>query len=296
ENMKLKYFISTAFILGVSANAQAQKWFNCKACPAGTYSDGIHGCKTCPAGTYSSAGATSCTSCPKGQYQDGTGATGCKTCSANTHPTSVSGKNCGNYTVNVTGYCQATGSKSSTANPAKVETTTINLGSAGVGQTCTNNVITNCTGKPDHSHYTTKGTCDWACDSNYEKSGNSCNKKESPNDWGYCECHGGGGECDIGGGNCTSSESSSTTVTQRSGCSSGSSSSWKNEATGREGGSGYSCTFRKANITLGTCKCVSGCENCQTTYSTYNNIPEETCKAKESRGDRGGTDCSWSRN
>ncbi|MCR5506986.1 MAG: hypothetical protein K6F04_04020 [bacterium] len=61
--MKLKYFISTAFILGVSANAQAQKWFNCKACPAGTYSDGIHGCKTCSAGTYSSAGSISCTAC-----------------------------------------------------------------------------------------------------------------------------------------------------------------------------------------------------------------------------------------
>ncbi|MCR5506253.1 MAG: hypothetical protein K6F04_00195 [bacterium] len=62
--MKLKYFISTAFILGVSANAQAQKWFNCKACPAGTYSDGVHGCKTCSAGTYSSSvGASSCTAC-----------------------------------------------------------------------------------------------------------------------------------------------------------------------------------------------------------------------------------------
>nr|MCR5506385.1 hypothetical protein [bacterium] len=129
ENMKLKYFISTAFILGVSANAQAQKWFNCKACPAGTYSDGIHGCKTCASSAYSSWGG-----------------------------------NCGPVTRTRTDYCTATGSTSSTAN-SKTVTENGNYGNnCGAGYYCpsgTNKNCTACTNKPDGSYYTTN--CSWAC-------------------------------------------------------------------------------------------------------------------------------------
>nr|MCR5506978.1 hypothetical protein [bacterium] len=110
ENMKLKYFISTAFILGVSANAQAQKWFNCKACPAGTYSDGIHGCKTCTSSAYSSWGG-----------------------------------NCGPVTRTRTDYCQATGSTSSTAN-SKTVTENGNYGNnCSAGYYCPSGTNKNCT-------------------------------------------------------------------------------------------------------------------------------------------------------
>ena len=112
--MKLKYFISTAFILGVSANAQAQKWFNCKACPAGTYSDGIHGCKTCPAGTYSSAGAGSCSTCSAGTYSSA-GASSCSTCKAGT--SSKAGASSCTPCTGIT-YSSTDGATSCTAVPA----------------------------------------------------------------------------------------------------------------------------------------------------------------------------------
>ncbi len=65
-NNKLKLSLITIATI-VSANVNAQTFYQCLPCPAGTYADGGK-CTPCPAGTYSQvAGATSsavCTSCP----------------------------------------------------------------------------------------------------------------------------------------------------------------------------------------------------------------------------------------
>ncbi|MCR5506271.1 MAG: hypothetical protein K6F04_00285 [bacterium] len=154
--MKLKHLISTsAFILaGIPTNAQGQQSiYMCQSCPAGTYSAGgtSKSCTPCPAGTYSSAGATSCSPCASSTY-------------------SSWGGNCGPVTRTRTDYCTVAGSTSSTANPKTVTENGNKGNTCGVGSYCpsgTNKNCTACNSKISHSHYTTKGTCDWACDAGW---------------------------------------------------------------------------------------------------------------------------------
>ncbi|MBR1545116.1 MAG: hypothetical protein IJ638_04190, partial [Alphaproteobacteria bacterium] len=86
---------------------------------------------------------------------------------------SVSGKNCGSITVDVTGYCRSTGSTSSTANAAKVGTTTINLGNCSGNTYCSNNVCTACS-KPANSEWDSGSGCGWHCAEGYYADGGSC--------------------------------------------------------------------------------------------------------------------------
>ena len=157
------------------------KTMACQTCPAGTYSGAkASGCSTCPAGTYSKAGASSCTQCSEGTYQNETGKTECKTCHANTKPTSIPGKNCGNYTVDITGYCQGTGSKGDMDKPAKIGETTINLGSCSGHTYCSSNVCTNCSKPEENSSWSGNSGCDWGCNSGYTKINNAVCCKEPP--------------------------------------------------------------------------------------------------------------------
>ncbi len=83
--MKLKNIIKIgSFIVAgtLPTTSQAQV-YECKQCPAGTYSGGgaVTSCTPCPAGTYSrSDNATSCTPCTENTYQNLTGQSSCTSC------------------------------------------------------------------------------------------------------------------------------------------------------------------------------------------------------------------------
>lgn len=98
--MKLKNIIKIgSFIVAgtLPTTSQAQV-YECKQCPAGTYSGGgtATSCTPCPAGKYSNPGATSCSTCSAGTYStersssctpcasgqySAAGASSCSTCS-----------------------------------------------------------------------------------------------------------------------------------------------------------------------------------------------------------------------
>ncbi|MBD5405954.1 hypothetical protein HDR59_05405 [bacterium] len=96
---KLKLSLITIATI-VASNTNAQTFYQCLPCPAGTYaSNGT--CTPCPAGTYSQvSGATSsavCTKCPAGTYSASTGATSsntCQPCAAGTYASSAGSKSC----------------------------------------------------------------------------------------------------------------------------------------------------------------------------------------------------------
>ncbi len=74
----------------------------------------------------------------------------------------------GNYA-----YWNCTGSNG-TAVSCSAYNNNYNYNNCGVGQYYSGNMCLSCTTKPSTAYYTTTGTCDWACNSGYYRSGNTC--------------------------------------------------------------------------------------------------------------------------
>ena len=72
--MKLKNIIKVGsfVVAGTLPTTSQGQVYECRQCPAGTYSDGTQTqCTPCPAGKYSNPGATSCSTCSAGTYSTG---------------------------------------------------------------------------------------------------------------------------------------------------------------------------------------------------------------------------------
>ena len=108
--MKLRNILTTSSLILISSgvNAQIKTVFMCKACPAGTYSNGKQeSCTPCDYGEYQeNIASSSCNPCPAGKYQDTKGQASCKTCETGTWAPEKS-KNCTNCLLTGVAACDS---------------------------------------------------------------------------------------------------------------------------------------------------------------------------------------------
>ena len=156
--MKLRNLTLATTVILLPSPAYAQ-YFECEACPAGTWNNGNYeSCQKCATGTYSTGGASSCTNCLT---------TGVASCSATTGKATSCKGGFGLLSSGACSQCSA-GTYSPGGTIGCYSCSTGYWSSVGATK------CTACTNKPSNSSYTSNSTsnsCSWSCNSGYIQSG-----------------------------------------------------------------------------------------------------------------------------
>ncbi|CAK4106070.1 unnamed protein product [Aphanomyces euteiches] len=141
----------------------------CLPCRPGTFSPADDECMPCPSGTFSDkSGSTKCTKCTKGTFNPNNGSQACVPCAAGHFAADDGSATCAKCPIGTfsddKGAAACRECAIGTIAPSEGSST---CQECGIGETTDGPhsiSCRKCTGKPEHSTYNKRGSCDYGCD------------------------------------------------------------------------------------------------------------------------------------